>query len=107
MADIMSINDGNFQELVIQSPIPVILDFWAPWCTPCKMIAPMLDDLAKEYGNKIKIYKIDIDENPDTPTKFNVTSIPTLILFKDGSPMDKMIGAVSKNKIKGMIDSAW
>jgi len=102
----VEINDASFKSEVTDSPLPVLVDFWAPWCGPCKMIAPVLEELAQEYDGKAKIVKINIDDNQNTPAQFGVRSIPTLILFKNGNEVEKIIGAQSKDKLKTMIDSA-
>ena len=102
----VEINDASFKTEVSDSPLPVLVDFWAPWCGPCKMITPVLDELAQEYDGKAKIVKINIDDNQNTPAQFGVRSIPTLILFKNGNEVEKIIGAQSKDKLKAMIDSA-
>jgi thioredoxin 1 len=100
------ITDASFKSEVADSPIPVLVDFWAPWCGPCKMIAPVLEEIAQEYEGKAKIVKINIDDNQNTPAQFGVRSIPTLILFKNGNEVEKIIGAQSKDKLTAMIDSA-
>jgi len=102
----VEINDASFKSEVTDSPLPVLVDFWAPWCGPCKMIAPVLDEIAQEYDGKAKIVKINIDDNQNTPAQFGVRSIPTLILFKNGNEVEKIIGAQSKDKLKALIDSA-
>ncbi len=102
----VEINDASFKAEVTDSPLPVLVDFWAPWCGPCKMIAPVLDELAQEYDGKAKIVKINIDDNQNTPAQFGVRSIPTLILFKNGNEVEKIIGAQGKDKLKALIDSA-
>jgi len=102
----IEITDASFKSEVTDSPIPVLVDFWAPWCGPCKMIAPVLEEIAQEYDGKAKIVKINIDDNQNTPAQFGVRSIPTLILFKNGNEVEKVIGAQSKDKLKAMIDSA-
>ena len=102
----VEINDASFKSEVTDSPIPVLVDFWAPWCGPCKMIAPVLEELSQEFDGKAKIVKINIDDNQNIPTQFGVRSIPTLILFKNGNEVEKIIGAQSKDKLKAMIDSA-
>ena len=102
----VEINDASFKTEVSDSPLPVLVDFWAPWCGPCKMITPVLEELAQEYDGKAKIVKINIDDNQNTPAQFGVRSIPTLILFKNGNEVEKIIGAQSKDKLKAMIDSA-
>ncbi len=106
MSTVIHVDDANFDNEVVKSPLPVLVDFWAEWCAPCRMIAPIIDDLAGEYEGKLIIAKLDVDKGPDVSTKYAVTSIPTLILFKNGTPMEKVVGAVSKNKLKGLIDSA-
>ena len=101
------INDSNFQEKVMEysKNKPVLVDFWAEWCGPCKAIAPILDNIALEMGDKISIKKINIDENPQAPANFNIRSIPTMILFKDGSMADAKIGMGSEADLKNWINS--
>ena len=101
------INDGNFQEKVMEHSknTPVLVDFWAEWCGPCKAIAPILDNIASEMGDKISIKKINIDENPQAPANFSIRSIPTMILFKDGSMADAKIGMGSEADLKNWINS--
>lgn len=98
-------SDDNFEQDVIQSETPVLVDFWAEWCGPCKMVAPILDDVAQEYTEKLKVVKINIDENPNTPAKFGVRGIPTLMLFKAGNVEDTKVGALSKSQLSTFIDS--
>ena len=98
------INDSSFKSEVTDSQMPVLVDFWAPWCGPCRMVAPVLEELAKEYEGKVKVVKLNIDENQGTATEYGVRSIPTLILFKDGKECEKMIGVQSKDNLKQMID---
>ncbi|PID40628.1 MAG: thioredoxin [Proteobacteria bacterium] len=101
MADsIMEIGDGNFDAEIIQSDKPAVVDFWAPWCGPCKAIGPILDELAQTYGDKVKFTKCNVDDNPVTPGKFGVKAIPTLIFFKDGKVTDQITGMVAKNKLE-------
>jgi thioredoxin 1 len=102
----IEINDASFKSEVTDSAIPVLVDFWAPWCGPCKMIAPVLDEIANEYDGKVKVVKINIDENQTTPSTYGVRSIPTLILFKDGQEVEKIIGAQSKQNLKQMVDKS-
>ena len=104
--NIVHVTDASFEADVISSKIPVLLDFWAAWCGPCKMIAPMLDELSNDYGGRIKICKIDVDDNPTTPNKFNVRGIPTLIIFKDGNVEATKVGALSKAQLIEFIESS-
>ncbi|MEQ1600231.1 MAG: thioredoxin TrxA [Methylophilaceae bacterium] len=102
---ITHLSDDAFEQEVLQSPLPVLVDYWAEWCGPCKMIAPILDEVAKEYADRIKIAKINIDENPKTPTKYGVRGIPTLMLFKNGNVEATKVGALSKSQLTAFIDS--
>ena len=102
---IINVTDSNFEQEVLSSEIPVLLDYWAEWCGPCKMIAPILNDIADEYSGKIKVAKINIDENPGTPAKFGVRGIPTLMIFKSGSIEATKVGAMSKSQLSAFIDS--
>lgn len=105
MSNINAITDTSFETEVIESSTPVLVDFWAQWCGPCKAIAPILDDLAQKYNGKIKIVKLDVDNNPATPPKFGVRGIPTLILFKDGQVKATQVGMLSKNELMSFIDN--
>jgi len=100
------VTDSDFEQEVLESDTPVLVDFWAEWCAPCKMVAPVLDDLAEEYEGKIKFIKVDVDTNPETALKYGIRSIPTLLVFKGGSPVDQVVGAVPKAVIKKRLDSA-
>jgi thioredoxin 1 len=106
MGTTTEINDQNFESLVLQSPTPVLVDFWAEWCGPCKMVAPILDELATEMTGKVRIVKINIDDSPMTPTKYGVRSIPTLMLFKDGKVAATQIGAQPKSKLSAWLTSS-
>lgn len=97
--------DGNFEEEVINSPLPVLVDFWAEWCGPCKMIAPTVEEIASEYEGKLKVGKMDVDSNQHIPVKYQIRSIPSLLIFKEGKVSDQIIGAVSKGQITSKIDS--
>ena len=98
--------DGNFEPEILKSDIPAMVDFWAPWCGPCQVIAPVIEELAKEYAGKVKVAKMNVDENPATPSRYGIRGIPTLILFKEGQIFDQIVGAVSKSKLEEMIKKA-
>jgi thioredoxin 1 len=102
---IVHTSDSTFSQDVLKSEQPVLLDFWAEWCGPCKMIAPILDEIATEYQGKVKIAKLNIDENPQTPPKFGIRGIPTLILFKNGTVEAQKVGALSKSQLAAFLDS--
>ncbi|HSW93881.1 MAG TPA: thioredoxin TrxA [Gammaproteobacteria bacterium] len=102
---IVAITDSSFENEVVKSGIPVLVDFWAQWCGPCKAIAPILEDLAKQYEGKVRIAKLDVDHNPATPPKFGVRGIPTLILFKDGEVRATQVGLLSKADLMAFIDT--
>ena len=97
------ITDSTFEAEALQSEIPVLVDFWAPWCGPCRAIAPVLEEIAKEFEGKMNILKMNVDENPATPSKYGIRAIPTLILFKDGEVAGQVTGAVSKSNLKELI----
>jgi thioredoxin len=105
MSHPVTVTDTNFQSEVIESDVPVLVDFWASWCSPCKMIAPIVEELAGEYDGKIKVAKVDVDANPVTPGMFGVMSIPTLMLFKGGKAEERIVGYQPKPKLKAVLDA--
>ena len=102
---IVHVSDSSFEEEVLGAEGPVLVDFWAAWCGPCKMIAPVLDELSAEYGDKVKICKMDVDANKQTPAKFNIRGIPTLMIFKGGAAEGTKVGALSKSQLTEFIDA--
>ncbi|WP_118861369.1 thioredoxin [Haemophilus haemolyticus] len=104
MSEVLHINDADFESVVVNSDIPVLLDFWAPWCGPCKMIAPVLDELAPEFSGKVKIVKMNVDDNQVTPAQFGVRSIPTLLLIKNGQVVATQVGALPKTQLANFIN---
>lgn len=103
-ANIVTLNSGNFSDEVLKSSAPVLVDFWAEWCGPCKMIAPVLDELAGEYDGRIKIGKVNIDEDQALATQYGVRAIPTLLIFKDGKVAEQLVGMRSKRDLKASLD---
>lgn len=103
--NIVYLSDDTFEDEVLKDELPVLVDFWADWCGPCKMIAPILDEISEEYDGKLKVSKLNIDENPNTPPKFGIRGIPTLMLYKNGQVEATKVGAVSKSQLTAFIDS--
>jgi len=106
MANILEISDATFEQEVLQSAIPVLVDFWAPWCGPCRAIAPVIEELNTEYAGKVKMAKCNVDDNPKTPSRYGIRAIPTLIIFKGGNVNEQITGAVAKSQIAAAIDKA-
>lgn len=100
MSELLQVTDKNFEEEILKSKLPVMVDFWAEWCGPCRIVGPLVEELAKTYKDKIKIVKMDVDKNRETPIKFGIRNIPTLILFKDGQVTQTIIGAQPKSHIE-------
>lgn len=101
---VIDISDKDFEQKVIKANVPVLLDFWAPWCIPCKMVAPIVEKLSNKYDGQLKFYKINIDENPRTPARYRVMSIPSLMLFKNGEAVDTVVGAVPERRLVSRIE---
>jgi thioredoxin 1 len=104
MADVAEVNSQNFDDVVLKSEMPVLVDFWAPWCGPCRMIAPHVDALAREMGDRLKVVKLNTDEAQDIATRYGVMSIPTLIVFKGGQIVEQMVGAMQKQQIAAKVE---
>ena len=104
MSNVLEVNDNSFEAEVLKANLPVLVDFWAPWCGPCKSIAPVVEDIAKEYAGRIKVAKVNVDDNPRSPSMFHVRGIPNLILFKNGELQEQIVGAVAKQEIVNAIE---
>ena len=105
-ANVNELTDATFDEIVHSSTVPVLVDFWAPWCGPCRMVAPVVDELSEEYDGKMGFVKINVDDNPKIASQYGVMSIPTLIIFKDGEPVSNIIGFRPKNELKKNLEEA-
>jgi len=106
MANVQEVSDATFDAEVLQSSTPVLIDFWAPWCGPCRAIAPIVDELATEYAGKLKVVKMNVDDNQQTPSRYGVRGIPNLILFKDGKVHEQIVGAVPKSRLAQAVQGA-
>lgn len=104
--NVVNVSDGDFEKEILNSEIPVLVDFWAAWCGPCRTVGPVVEELAGEYAGKIKVAKLNVDENKQTPSKYGVRGIPTLMLFKGGQVVDQIVGAVPKNRIVDLLEKA-
>lgn len=102
----VTVSDDNFAEVVLKAQVPVLVDFWAEWCAPCRMVAPVLEELAKEYNGKIKFAKLDVDQNPKVAAKYGIGSIPTLLIFKQGEHISQIVGFKPKKELKRSLDAA-
>lgn len=103
---VLETTDARFEQDVLKSNIPVLVDFWAVWCGPCRALAPIIDEVAQDNKDKIKVYKVNTDENPNSPSQYGVRGIPTVILFKDGQVVDQSVGVVAKHSLQNMINKA-
>ena len=106
MSNPVTVDDSNFEQLVLHSEMPILVDFWAPWCRPCLMVAPILDELAEEYGDRITVARLDVDQNPKTASRYSIMSIPTMLIFKKGEPVSQIVGFKPKQELKRSLDTA-
>ena len=102
----IAVSDSDFDQMVLQAKVPVLVDFWATWCAPCRMVAPVIDELAEEYDGRVSFVKLDVDQNPKTASKYGIMSIPTLLLFKKGEPVSHIVGFRPKAELKRTLDAA-
>ena len=107
MSKPIAVTDSSFDQMVLQAETPVLVDFWAPWCRPCLMVAPVLDELAGEYDGRLSIVRMDVDQNPKTAAKYSIMSIPTLLIFKQGNPVSHIVGFRPKAELKRSLDAAF
>jgi thioredoxin 1 len=105
-ANVIEVTDSNFEAEILKSPLPVLVDFWAVWCAPCRAIAPHVEAIANEYAGKLRVGKLDIDSNPEVPTQFEVRSIPTVLVFKEGKVVGQIVGAVPRAKLEDLVKKA-
>lgn len=106
MSKPVDVNDGDFDQVVLQAKMPVLVEFWAAWCAPCRMVAPVVEELAEEYEGRVGVVKLEVDQNPKMASKYGIMSIPSLIIFKDGSPVSNLVGFRPKADLKRSLDSA-
>ena len=106
MSKPIEVNDSNFDQMVLQAKIPVLVDLWAPWCAPCHMVAPVVEELASEYDGRVSFAKLNVDQNPRTASRYGIMSIPTLLIFKDGKPLSNIVGFRPKAELKRSLDAA-
>lgn len=106
MGNVREVNDNSFEQEVLKSDLPVLIDFWAPWCAPCRAIAPAVEELATDYAGRLKVVKMNVDDNPRTPTQYGVRGIPNLILFRSGQVAEQIVGAVPKAQLQKAVDRA-
>ncbi len=104
MAELINVSDQNFESEVLKSDVPVLVDFWAEWCNPCKMIAPIVEKIAREFEGKVKVAKVDVDSNPDIASKFGIRSIPTVMIFKEGGLVEQVVGVVPEPQLKKLVE---